>query len=351
MPRPIRHPRSPYWQYDFQRGGRRFHGSTGTASRAAAQTFIDRLCADIAAGRRRGRALTLDEALGSYWRAVAAAQPSARTTRSQMQAILRILRPALLAPELEPRDLAEYVARRRASVSDATVNRELQCLRRALRWCEATLGAEVPAIGWAGLMLREPRERVRALSADEEARLFAALREDLHPLARFALATGLRLGSARTLTWDRVDLAGGRVRVSAKGGKVLEVPVTPATVAMLANLPREEGVAEVFTWRPRGARRLRPVPPDGWRKSWAAALAAAGIPDFRWHDLRHTFATRWRRAGGDILALRRMLGHEDLSSTQRYAHVDEADLREGLARVEARNSPGPHRGRARKVME
>ena len=66
---------------------------------------------------------------------------------------------------------------------------------------------------------------------------------------------------------------------------------------------------------------------------------AAGIDDLRFHDLRHTFASRFRRAGGDLLALQRALGHEDLRSTRRYAHVTMDDIRHGMERMESRNSP------------
>jgi len=185
-------------------------------------------------------------------------------------------------------------------------------------------------------VLREPRLRVRALSHEEEARLFAALREDLHAIAAFCLLTGARLGSARALRWDATDLSGARLRMPAKGGKTLDMPIAPETVALIANQPR--ACPTVFTWRPRRGPR-RPVSPDGWRKAWAAALEAAAIPDFRFHDLRHTFATRFRRAGGDLFVLQRALAHEDLASTRRYAHVSDNDIRAGLTAM-SRNSPG-----------
>lgn len=345
MARPIRHPRSPYWQYDFSRQGRRYHGSTGTKSRAAAQAFIDRLLADIASGKVERPTLTLDEALGVYWQHVAERQPSARTTRSQMRALLAGMKGATPLPDISAEAITEYILRRRADVSDATVNRELQCLRRVLRWCARARGDAIPSIDWSALLLREPRERVREIAGPDEDRLENALREDLRPIFRFCLLTGCRLGSARALVWSDIDWQARTATATAKGDKRLRLHLTPTVIALLANQVR--AAPQVFTWRPRGSSQPVPISADGWRKAWASALTAAGIADFRWHDLRHTFASRFRRAGGDLLALQRALGHEDLDSTRRYAHVTDDEIREGLRRMErssSRNSPG--RGKA-----
>lgn len=343
MPKPHKHPKSPYWQYDFQRQGRRFHGSTGTKSKAAAQAYIDRLIAEIAAGITSKPELTLDQALGTYFETVSQHQSSAATTRSQIRALLSILKPGEPISEIGAPVLTDYARRRRARVSDSTVNRELQCLRRALRWCHSNLKVSTPDLDWPALMLREPAERTRALSSDEQLRLFEALREDLRPLAQFCLSTGIRLGGARSLTWDRVDLPGARVTIRIKGGRWETLPIPVSAVVLIANLPRVEGVAEVFTWQPRGGAR-RAISADGWRKQWANALNAANLPDFRFHDLRHSFATRWRRAGGDLFTLRRALSHKSLQSTLRYSHVDEQDIRVGLERIEEYSRNSPERG-------
>jgi integrase len=93
----------------------------------------------------------------------------------------------------------------------------------------------------------------------------------------------------------------------------------------------------VFTYeckRSRGQRQQGeryPFSKNGWRKDWAKALVAADIENFRFHDLRHTAATRIVRYTGNLKMAMRLLGHADISTTIRYAHVTDRDLRDALA--------------------
>ena len=85
---------------------------------------------------------------------------------------------------------------------------------------------------------------------------------------------------------------------------------------------------------PLGLRRSGeryPFTKSGWRKQWSRALKAAGIEDFRFHDLRHTAATRTLRASGNMKAVQKMLGHSDITTTARYAHVMVDDVRAATA--------------------
>lgn len=130
------------------------------------------------------------------------------------------------------------------------------------------------------------------------------------------------------------------------------MPLTTSMLALIAKQPRD--CETVFTYECRkNGRGLRkgqryPITQDGWRKAWSAALTGARIEDFRFLDLRHTFATRFCRSGGDLLALQQALGHEDLASTRRYAHVTMDDVRAAMERMESRNNPEARRRRASK---
>ncbi len=341
MSRPIKAKGSPHWQYDIQIRGRRFRGSTGTASKAAAQAFIDRLRADVASGEHDRRAeldrkevITVTQALGHYWTHVAEAQPSAATTLSQMRALREGLGRVASWPmhELTQARLMEYRAARRQDVSDATCNRDLQCLRRALNWCAKNMGALAPVIDWQALRMKEAAERVRWLTDDEEARLFEALRPDLRPLALFCLSTGVRVTGARSLLWRDVDLDARRVRITQKGGGTQTIHLTPGTLALVSSQPR--ALPQVFTYLSRGKTRA-PISKDGWRKPWMKALREAEIENFRFHDLRHTTATRLRRSGADLKLVQMILGHADLASTGRYAHVSPDDQAAALDAMEA----------------
>jgi integrase len=78
-----------------------------------------------------------------------------------------------------------------------------------------------------------------------------------------------------------------------------------------------------------------PFTKNGWRKAWQRALAAAGIEDFRFHDLRHTAATRMLRKSGNLQLVQKLLAHEDISTTLRYAKSDLADVRAAMIKAES----------------
>ena len=160
--------------------------------------------------------------------------------------------------------------------------------------------------------------------------------------------TGVRLGNARALTWAQVDYGAEaitfRVKSKKPGGKVHELPLTPSVKALLAQ-QRGNHPIFVFTYeckRSRGQRRKGeryPFSRHGWRKDWRRALEAAGIEDFRFHDTRHTAGTRVLRATGNLKIAQIMLGHSDIQSTMRYAHVLKDEVRAGMEAAERHNIP------------
>ena len=95
---------------------------------------------------------------------------------------------------------------------------------------------------------------------------------------------------------------------------------------------------------PQGQRQRRkgeryPFSKNGWRKDWWRALEAAGIEDFRFHDLRHTAATRVLRASNNLKVVQEMLGHSDIGTTARYAHAMIEDVRAAMESAQSRNTP------------
>ncbi len=341
---------SPYWHYDFVIQGVRFHGSTGTTSKSAARTVEARERA--AAAQRRGRKrqpITLNEAAGRYWTETAAHQASAATTEYQLANLCGGLGRGTALADINDDAIADYVARRRADVADASVNRETQLLRRLFVRADRTWRRDIGEMpDWRALMLAEPAGRVRELTPAEEAALFAALRPDFHPFVRFCLLTGVRLANALTLTWAQVDYGAAMITLRTKsrrpGGDVHTVPITQAVRVLLAN-ERGRHPIFVFTYecaRSRGKRRKGeryPFSQGGWRRDWTRALQAAGIADFRFHDTRHTAATRLLRACGNLAVVRDLLGHADITTTSRYAHVTKDDVRAAMEAAASRNSP------------
>lgn len=349
--------KSPFYHFDFVAGGQRHHGSTHCESKSAARDFERRLRNQIASGAVSKPDCSIDEACGLYWEECARFQDSAATTERQIEQLTALLGQSTLLRDLDRGQVEHYIARRRAMrarnkkalVTNATVNREVELLGRVLRHVAARYA--VAAIEWKGLKLREPPERVRELSSDEETALFAQLDPDLAALVEFAMLSGQRRTALITLLWSKVDFAGARAEVRMKGGGWHSFPLTARMSAILAARPKVGPF--VFTYRckrhapARGDRPHRvkgqryPFSRDGWRRAWRTALDDAGITDFRFHDLRHTTATRVTRATGNLKVTQRLLGHTTIATTARYAHAVEDDIRAALLAAESRNSPEP----------
>lgn len=243
-------------------------------------------------------------------------------------------------------ELDGYIARRRAQVSNASVNRETALLRRVVNWCKSRR-YDVPNIDWQEARLKESAGRTRTLTAKEEARLFAALPPSLLPMVEFALLSGQRKAEIVTLRWSDVDLTIGRATVTVKGGKKHSFPLTPRMVALIANQPKVS--PQVFTYvaersSPRRKDRVHrvkgqryPLSKQGWDRKWRKALEKAGIEDFRFHDLRHTALTRLE----SIETAYELAGHSDIRTTKRYFHTAEDRVRERMIAAESRNNPEP----------
>lgn len=334
---------SPYWHYDFQTRGIRFHGSTGTKNKRAAQRREEEVRRQQAEGRKREH-MTLNAAFGRYYEEVACHHATASQADYWMENLLKGLGDKYMH-EVTDADIATYVARRRGFVSNASVNRETQLLRRIYRQADLNWKADIGEMPhWGRHLLTEPQGRVRELSQSEQERLFEKLREDFHPLIHFALMTGARLSNCIRLTWSEVDYDAREVRFRQKGGTMHTVPMTHSMQVLLAN-ERGNHPIYVFTYlcartigkRQKGKRY--PFSMTGWRRVWKRTLEKAKIEDFRFHDLRHTAATRMMRATGNLRLVQELLGHTDIHTTTRYAHVTKDDVRKAMEGMEPRTIP------------
>lgn len=345
-------PGSQVWHYEFVLGGVRFRGSTRETSRSRAER-VEQSARAAAANAPAGPTApdpTLNKLFGRYEAEHLNRLPSAKQTGSKLAMLVEGLGENTLVSLLNDQVIAEYVAKRRGVVCDQTVNRDLTTLRAVLRRAADLWSVPEPKIKWASHRLTEPEERSRHLSADEQRRLFAALRPDFHPMVRFALATGVRAQNALQLTWSQVDFDARQLEMRTKskrpGGSIRTVPLTDSLVALLAN---ESGKhpTRVFTYLPEKKRGLRragepcPFSIGGWAAAWRKALKDAGISDFRFHDLRHTTGTRVLRATGNLKAVKEVLGHRDIKSTMRYAHLDTADIRRAMEAAAALDPTHP----------
>lgn len=341
--------KSRFWHFDFQFQGRRHHASTGCTSKRDAERVEAEARRRAALGDEAKPTITIENATGAWWQAKGQHQRSEATLIYQLDNLASGLGRNVILSDLTLSDVDRYIARRRAKVKNASVNRETALLRRVCNFCEDR-GFEVPAIKWAATKLKESEPNTRVLTDDEEARLFDKLPASLKPLVEFALLSGQRKAEIVTMRWADVDLVAGRATVWAKGQKPHSFPLTPRMVALIANQPKV--CAQVFTYvaerdsPPRGdrPRRLKghryPFSPQGWDRKWRRALKDAGIEGYTFHCNRHTGLTRT----GSIEAANKLAGHTDMRTTQRYFHVAEDAVRKAMIAGESRNSPEPESG-------
>lgn len=352
--------KSKVWHFDYQFQRNRYHGSTGCTSRRDAERYEAEHKRKVALGEKARPSLSIEQACDAWFAAVGAHTASHATALYQLGNLIVGLGKTVMLHDITIRDLDGYIAKRRAKVSNASVNRETALLRRVVRW-SASRGYETPAIDWKEARLPEKSERIRELSEDEEARLFAALPENLKPVVEFALLSGQRRSEIIALRWADVDLAAARATLWVKGGKPHTIPLTPRMVALIANQPKV--CPQVFTYAciRRGPKRedrpariagdRYPFSKQGWTRQWRKALADAGIEDYRFHDNRHTAATRNLRASGNMKGVQKLLGHADIRTTSRYAHALEDDVRAMLFATESRNIPEAQDAGTRKAMK
>lgn len=327
---PFRPRGSRFYHYDFQIRGRRFHGSCRTDDFEEAKAIEADARVAAARDQKTKGQFTVSEAIGTYWSDVCRPQPSAGTAMSQGRAIMATLDPKTHLSELRAADLVRMVAKMRATAANGTVNRRIDMLARSIRHMVRVHDADAAEIDWPALKTREAEERVRELTQAEQGRLFAKLRPDLLPMVKFALMTGQRKAEICRLRWSDVNHETQRIHIRVKGGKTHRFPMNAEIRALLSAVPRSNVLRErpyVFTWLSEDGERYRIDPSGGhiWT-FWREAVAAAEIEDFRFHDLRHTFATRLLRQTGNLKLVSRLLGHASIETTMRYAHVIDEDL-------------------------
>ena len=318
---------SPHWWVKITHSQGCLQHSTGTADRRAAQEYHDTLKASLWAQQRLGTKPehTWDEAVVRYL-----ADTTHKASQDDDKSHLRWLDPYLRGVALQTIGRAEIDeitrARRAGGAANATVNRTLEVLRAILRkavfvWDWLDKAPSLP-------MLPEPKRRIRWLSRDEADRLLAALPAHLAAMARFSLETGLRRANVTGLEWSQVDLPRRMAWVhpdQAKARKAIAVPLSAGAVVVVQGQWGQHG-QRVFTYRGQPVCEVN-------TKAWKAALVRAGIEHFRWHDLRHTWASWHVQAGTPLHVLQELGGWESVEMVRRYAHLSSAHLAEYVDRM------------------
>ncbi|CAN5295866.1 site-specific integrase [soil metagenome] len=212
--------------------------------------------------------------------------------------------------------------------SPATVNRHLGVLSKIFSLAEdADLVENNPCKRVRKFRLNN--QRVRVLSAKEEIDLLLALgnNELVKQIVVFALNTGFRRGEIFDLKWFDVDFSRGMIQIrESKSNRKRVVPMNATILTVLNGLVRS---SEYVFPSPKTGVRLNQI-----KTSFRRAVDKAALEDFRFHDLRHTAASRMADAGADAFTLMKILGHSDIRMTARYTHATDAALRRAVTNLD-----------------
>jgi len=199
-------------------------------------------------------------------------------------------------------------------VTNSTVNRMLSVLRAILR--RAVDNWEWLDVAPKITLLHQGRLRIRFLTRDEARRLLHELPPHLADMAAFSLLTGLRAANVTGLQWSQVDLEKRLAWIhpdQAKGRRAIPVPLNAEAVQVIQK-QAGKSATHVFTYKGKKITQVS-------TKAWYAALQRAGIENFRWHDLRHTWASWHAQDGTPLFALQELGGWQSADMVRRYAHL------------------------------
>ena len=284
-------------------------------------------------------------------------KPSTRKGQNYM--IAAHIKPAfegMKAHEIGALELDSYIAARLDEVSAKTVRNELavisSVLRKGKRW---GFVEELVEIDWPS----SPPPEWTYLEVEELERLIEAAKSEyyLEQLVPFLVHTGARLGEALALRWDRIDFKRKRVTIdrsystghttSPKSNKARQVPLNKDAVAALEAQKSSSYMRGGLVWTTREGEQ---VTKNHLNKSWYRTIRKAGIRYVRIHDLRHTFASHLVQRGVSLQVVKELLGHGQISTTLRYAHLAPQNLASAVEVLEQtgtkleQDSPSDGRG-------
>jgi integrase len=335
-----RRPESPHWWTRFQLDGNEVRLSTGTGDRREAEEF------ETVARARAWRQVRLGERPPFLWKEAAARwlRETRKRSKPRDQSIL-----AWFGAHLNTYDVAaitrdvvqELRALKAAETSESTADRHMALLRTILNKCvnDWNVLDSAPKVPMYRPSVGEPRWLTRA----EFARLEQELPDHLKAAAKVAVLTGLRMRAMLSLTWQQIDLAKKRAWVSSidmKAGQTHGIPLTTEAVQVLKALPRDGDY--VFQWR---GERID----DCNTLAFQNAVRTAKVEPFRWHDLRHTWASWAVQSGVTLQELMLLGGWRSFAMVLRYAHFapDHLATAAGKVRLKTRTKTGTPKRRAR----
>jgi integrase len=328
----------------FSHQGRQYRRSTETEDKKLAQRIFDKLKGEIAEGRwfekLPGENYRFKDLMAKYFDEHSAINKAKKSHIRDKSLIAHLNEKfgEMYLTDITPAMISEYkVQRRKAGASPSTINYELTLMSHAFNLA-------IKEWQWVddNPVKKVEKERVnnaveRWLTLDEEERLLKASPMWLQDIIVFAIHTGLRLSELLDLKWFQIDMNRGTLTIYEQKNKGIDTLPLSETVRMLlkdkSKLYRksEDYVFPGKVNQRRDARSLQ--------RSFCGALKRAGIKNFRFHDLRHTFATRLVQRGVGIYEVQKLGRWKNTSMIIRYAHHYTESLRSAIEVMDSIKKP------------
>lgn len=314
---------SPFYYAEFQISGTRICRSTRkrTEREAKSEERIIRAQEQAKIGAKRAtNALTVDQCFGRYWieKGSKLSPVWSREVERYIGGILARIDKDMRIEDLTDAEVNDYVQAHAAEGGGAyALNRSLSIWRSMHKMARKKWKQPTQEIDWSDF-LNDEEKRVRHITIDEAQRLLDNTAPRTALAIEWSLYTATRQFETFGLVWDDVHLDQGKAIVTAKGGRRHTVWLSEQAMDVLSRCERRGR----YVFDRRNAR-----------KAFEAGVKKTGLRDFRWHDLRHTAATWARQAGTPIEVVQRILGHADIETTMRYAHVADNEVQEAMRNI------------------
>ncbi|MBS0177693.1 MAG: site-specific integrase [Nitrospira sp.] len=326
--------RNKVWWMSITHNGRQIRKTTGSTDKRLAEAILAKVTMKLIEGRYFDRLeeneRTFQEMVERYIaeRVVGASRHGERRAKGILKHLLPTFGQFTLA-QVTPKAISAYKWRRQqAGAAPATIVKELAMMKTAFNvaireweWCRDNPVCRVT-------MGKVNNARVRYCDNDTLARIYQACPRWLQPIVMVARYTGLRRENVVLLQWEQVDMARRVIILDrTKNGDALGIPLCDPAMRTLQDLkPLRSFPHGTVFFQDNG----EPVTLDMVTTGFRRACEAVGVTNFRFHDLRHTFASALVQKGVDLYRVQRLLGHRDGRMTQRYAHLAPENLREAV---------------------
>lgn len=231
--------------------------------------------------------------------------------------------------EIDKQALNTYVLSRRKTVKNGTINRELSIISAVKNLADDVWEVQTNRANPLKFKLPEAAENIKYLKDWSVAqKIIDNAAPHLKPIIYTALYTGMRLGNILNLKWENVDFSSNTINIKVKdknkdGGKNLSIPM----IAQLADILNNQPKINEYVFNYNG-KKIGDI-----KHAWHRALERAKLPYVNFHTLRHTAATWILKKTNNLRITQQILGHSDIKTTAKYAHVIDNEKRRALEDV------------------